>query len=135
MNHRIGRVVFALSIGLLVAWFSYSWVTNSDGRVERAAEEGAVRAAREHLQAVVEFASLDIVDPLAPNRKAGKVYVYPEDGVWAVSGYYRRGEADRWHPYLMSLGPDLELRALKIQDSERQLVERAAQDPLLEVVP
>jgi len=135
MNHRIGRIVFVFVIGLLVASFSYRWITNPEGRVERALQESVVGASRGHLRSAVGTDSLEIVDPLAPNRKAGKVYIYAEGDGWAVSGYYRRDENDRWHPYLMTLNTDQSLRFLKLKDRDQQLVERAASDPLLEISP
>jgi len=135
MNHRIGRIVFVFVIGLLVASFSYRWITNPEGRVERALQESVVEASRGHLRSVVGIDSLEIVDPLAPNRKAGKVYIYAEGDGWTVSGYYRRDEDDRWHPYLMTLGNDQSLSFLKLQDRDQQLIERAALDPLLEIAP
>ena len=130
MNHRIGRAVFAVVIGLLVATLSYRWITNPEGRQERARQEAVVHVARGFLRSATGLEVLEIVDPLAPNRKAGKVYIYPEGDGWAVSGHYRRDENDRWHPWLMSLDANLKLRSLKLQD--RQLLERAAKDPRLD---
>jgi hypothetical protein len=135
MNHRIGRVVFALIIGLLVASFSYRWISNPEGREERALQVSVVESSRVRLKSSVGIDSLQIVDPLSPNRKAGKVYIYSEGDGWAVSGYYRRNENDRWHPYLMTLNPDLSLGFLKLQDRDSQLIDRAVTDPLLEVSP
>jgi len=127
--------VFALVIGLLVAGISYQWITNPDGREQRAIQVAVVEAAREELKRVIDTAALEIVDPLSPNRKVGKVYVYPEGENWAVSGYYRRGEGDRWHPYLMGLSSDRTMSMLKLQDRDQRLTERAANDPMLEVSP
>jgi hypothetical protein len=135
MDHRIGRSVFALVVGLLVAWASYQWITNPEGRSERTLQESVVEASRGHLKSVVGGTSLEIVDPLSPNRKVGKVYVYPEGGDWAVSGYYRRDENDRWHPYLMMLTADQSLSFLKLKDRDQRLIERATKDPLLEISP
>lgn len=103
--------------------------------MERALQESVVDASRGHLKPVIGSESLEIVDPLSPNRKAGKVYVYPEGDNWAVSGYYRRDEDDRWHPYLMTLKADLSLSFLKLQDRDQRLTERAAMDPMLEISP
>ena len=135
MDHRIGRGVFALLVGLLVAGLSYQWITNPDGREQRVIEEAVVAASREELKLIIEADSLDIVDPLSPNRKVGKVYVYPEGENWAVSGYYRRGEGDRWHPFLMHLASDRSMSKLKLQDRDQRLIERAASDPMLEISP
>ncbi|MDH3441978.1 MAG: hypothetical protein OEM63_14560, partial [Gammaproteobacteria bacterium] len=129
MNHRIGRLLFALLVGLAVAVFSYQWITDPDPRGERAREEQVVKISRSLLAKIIESDSLEIVDPLAPNRKVGKVYVFAEAPGWAVSGYYRRGELDRWHPYLMRLTESLDLHRLKVQDEA--LAERAAADSTL----
>jgi len=94
-----------------------------------------VDAAREHLRSVIGGESLEIVDPLSPNRKVGKVYVYSEGENWAVSGHYRRGDDDRWHPFLMTLASDQSMRSLRIKDRDQQLIERAGSDPLLEIRP
>ncbi len=94
-----------------------------------------MEASRGHLRSAVGIDSLEIADPLSPNRRAGKAYVYAEGDGWAVSGYYRRNENDRWHPYLMMLGTDQSLSYLKLKDRDQQLIERAASDPLLEISP
>jgi hypothetical protein len=72
---------------------------------------------------------------MRPNRRVGKVYVYPEDTGWSVSGFYRRADDDLWHPYLMMLSSDRQLKILKVQDRDPRLVERAGSDPLIEVSP
>ena len=87
------------------------------------------------IASAVGIDSLEIADPLSPNRKAGKVYIYAEGGGWAVSGHYRRNENDRWHPYLMTLNAGQRLISLKLKDRDPALLERAALDPLLEISP
>lgn len=135
MNHQIGRTVFGAAVGLLVAYLSYQWITNPDGRETRALEIRVVTASREALESKLGIDNLEIVDPIAPNRKVGKVYVYPEENNWSVSGYYRRDEGDQWHPYLLSLNALLELRSLKISDDDADLNRRAPTDLMLETVP
>jgi hypothetical protein len=135
MDHRTGRAVFALLTGLLVAYLSYQWITNPAGREERALQVAVIESSRELISALVGVEALEIVDPLSPNRKVGKVYVYPEGDSWAVSGFYRRGEKDRWHPYLMTLEADHSLAFLKLKDRNPQLLERAESDSLLEISP
>lgn len=116
MDHRIGRTLFALVVGLGVAVYAYNWITDPAPRERRAAEEAVVQASRELLHDAVGATVLEIVDPLSPDRKVGKVYIYPEEPGWAVSGHYRRDEKDTWHAYLMHLTTDLELHALKSED-------------------
>jgi hypothetical protein len=131
MNHRIGRGLFALVVGLAAAALSYKWITDPDPRMQRAREEQVVQVSRSLLATKLDTDSLEIVDPLAPNRKVGKVYVFAEAPAWAVSGYYRRSDEDRWHPYLMLLNENLELHRLKVRDET--LAVRAAADPTLEI--
>ena len=121
MNHRVGRIVFGLVVGLAVAVFAYQWITDPAPRQQRQIEEQAVQASRELLVSAVGVDSLEIVDPLAPNRKVGKVYVYADEPGWAVSGYYRRDEDDRWHPYLLNMTADLELHTFKAEDAALEI--------------
>lgn len=113
IDHRIGRAVFATIVGLTVAWFAFQWITDPVPRAQRQAEEAAVLAARTLIAAEVGATGLELVDPLAPNRKVGKVYVYAEPPGWAVSGYYRHGEEAPWRPYLVRLTEDLALHSTK----------------------
>lgn len=135
MDHRAGSAIFALLMGLLVVYLSFQWVTNPEGREQRSLEVAVVESSRAIIATVIDTETLEIVDSLSPNRKVGKVYVYPEGEGWAVSGYYRREEGDRWHAYLMLLRADHELISLKLQDKSPQLLKRAESDPLLEMSP
>ena len=135
MNHTVGRTVFGLLVGLGVAWLSYSWLTNPDGRTERAIQEAVVLESRLIVTNVTGIDGLEFVDPLAANRRVGKVYVFREGEGWSVSGYFRRDEGDRWHPWLLMLDAERELISLKIQDQDEALIERARANPLLEVSP
>ena len=133
MSHRLGRILFAAVVGIGVAFFAYQWITDPAPREERRQEEIAVNASRQLLLDTTMLQDIQIVDPLAPNRKAGKVYVYREGGGWAVSGYYRRNESDRWHPYLLQMNTDLVLLHLKVKDDG--LIEAAINDARLTLTP
>lgn len=132
MNHKVGRIAFALAVGLLVATMSYRWVTSQAGNTQRMQEEQVVKAARNWLESTLAIGSLTIVDPLAPDRVVGKAYIYPRGADWEVSGFYRRNENDLWHPYLISLDAGLALRSIRISDSA--LLHRDGEGPL-EVLP
>jgi len=132
MNHRIGRAIFAFAVGLLVAYFAFTWISDPAPRAERRLEESVVLEARLKLQQIVAVADLDLVDALATNRAIGKTYVYRAGDGWEVSGYYRRGEADRWHPFLMALDSQLAVTNLKVQDAA--LAERALSDSRIEIL-
>ena len=132
MNHDVGRVVFAVAVGLLVAVLSYRWIMNTEPRNQRMQEETVVTEARMLLQSTLNIGALEIVDPLAPDRVVGKAYVYPQADGWDVSGFYRRGENDLWHPYLIALDANLALVHLRVSDSA--LLDRNG-DEMLEVLP
>ena len=91
-------------------------------------------------------AEIEIIDPLAPSRVIGKVYIYPAESGWELSGFYRRigsrsgarvgaERGDRWHPYLMSLDADLALLSLSVKDTDSQLNVAAASDPRFSIDP
>lgn len=133
MNHRIARLVFALAVGLALAVYSYQWISSPKPRAERAKEEQVVMTSRSLLRALLSADSLQLVDPLSPNRTVGKAYVYAEGPGWAVSGFYRRDDDDSWHPYLMTLTEELDLVRLKAKDAT--LASEAAGDARLEILP
>ena len=131
MNHQVGRWVFALGVGILVAFLSYRWMTNPAPRMERLLQEAVVLSAREYLVETTGIAAPEIVDPLSPDRKVGKVYVYRSDVGWEVSGYYRRDEDDKWHPFLMALDVTPAMTHLRVKDAALAGID----NPQLEVLP
>ena len=133
MNHRKGSLMFAVVVGVVVALLSYRWISDPAPKIERERQEQAVAESRRLLADTLSIRNLELVDPLEPNRKVGKVYIYPIADGWEISGYYRRNENDRWHPYLMSLSQSLALETIKVGDSEVALVERAENNPKLSV--
>ena len=93
-------------------------------------------SAREILSSyVAPGARFDLVDPLAPNSKVGKVYVYPSATGWEVSGHYRRDTSDSWHPYLINLNEQVELVTLAVKDADERLLGMSAQDARFSAVP
>lgn len=131
-KHRLGAAIFGLAVGTVVALWAYRWAADPAPRAERQEEEAAVVAARSLLAETLGFDLPEIVDPLAPNRRVGKAYVYRSGTGWQVSGYYRRGPADLWHPFLIELGPELALVHLKVSDPALSEHDGA---PGLEVLP
>ena len=92
--------------------------------------------ARLHLVSyVLPGGELQLVDPLAPDRKVGKTYIWPVDDGWEVSGFYRRSAQDPWHPFLMSLDASSALTSLAVKDSNERLIGMSAQDPNFSAVP
>ncbi|MCH7502459.1 MAG: hypothetical protein IIA10_03785 [Proteobacteria bacterium] len=135
MNHRKGRLIFAAVAGIVVALLSYRWIIDPAPKMERERQELAVAESRRVLADALSIGDLELVDALTPNRRVGKVYIYPIADGWEISGYYRRDENDRWHPYLMSLSQSLALETIKVRDTEIALVERAEKNPKLSVTP
>ena len=135
MNHKMGSLVFGAVVGVLVAIWAYQWVSDPVKRERRTEQETVVEISRTVLRNKLAIGDIELVDPLAPQRKVGKVYVYPLANGWEISGYYRRNDQDLWHPYLMALGQELSLESLKISDSDAGLAQLAAMDPNFEVLP
>lgn len=132
-GRRPGSIVFGVVAGLLIAIASYQWITDTERRERRASEEAAVLETRSHLAEMIP-ANLEIVDPLAPERSVGKAYIYAVGDGWEVSGFYRRGEADRWHAFLATLDSSNALLTLKLRDSAPALKMRAQDEPRLAIV-
>ena len=133
MNHRVARLVFGFGVGFLVAVLAFRWVSDPAPRLERQLQEAVVASSRFLLQQSLAIGELELVDPLAPDRTVGKTYVYRADDGWEVSGYYRRGESDLWHPYLLTLDSKQQLLHLKVSDTA--LLKRAGENPQLEILP
>jgi len=128
--HRIIRPVVAFSVGIVLALYAFERISDPEPARQRAWEEAVVISAREILKSYVPAdEEIEIVDPVAPNRVAGKVYIYPMDDGWEVSGYYRRNESDRWHPFLMSLNANIDLVSLSVRDADENLGAAADHDP------
>jgi hypothetical protein len=132
--HRLTQVLVAVAIGLALTFYAFQLTTDPRSVEQRAEEEAMVHAARGILNLyVASDAPLEIVDPLTPRRAIGKVYIYPVDDGFEVSGYYRRGEQDTWHPFLMKLDAASRLLRLSVRDPDAALQRLAAEDPRLVV--
>jgi hypothetical protein len=133
VNHRAGQWLFAAAVGLIVAVGAYRWVSDGGRQVERELQIHAVEAARTQLGSALSIAGLQLVDPLLPDRKVGKAYVYRDGSGWQVSGYYRRDPQDAWHPYLVTMDKDLTLVRLKVSDAA--FLEKFSGSDRVEVLP
>jgi len=135
-NHKIIRPLVAVTIGLVLALYSYQRITDPEPGLQRAREEAIVMLARDILHSYVSpVNAIEIVDAISPASKVGKSYIYPTDDGWELSGHYRRDENDRWHPYLMALNGDAGLKSLAVQDGNDRLIGMSAQDPKFSAVP
>jgi len=126
----------AFGVGFTLAIMAYLRATDPEPMRQKLVQEAVVAESRQILTAyVLPGGELQLVDPLAPDRKIGKTYVWPTDVGWEVSGYYRRGEADVWHPYLMVLDPNSVLVSLAVKDANDRLIGMSAQDERFSAVP
>jgi hypothetical protein len=136
ISHKVVRPLVAVTVGLVLALYSYQRITDPEPGLQRATEEAIVMVARDILQSYVSPGNLiEIVDAVSPASKVGKSYVYPTDDGWELSGHYRRDENDRWHPYLMVLNGDAGLKSLAVQDGNDRLIGMSAQDPKFSALP
>ena len=136
ISHKVVRPLVAVTVGLVLALYSYQRITDPEPGLQRTIEEAIVMVARDILQSYVSPGNLiEIVDAVSPASKVGKSYVYPTDDGWELSGHYRRDENDRWHPYLMVLNGDAGLKSLAVQDGNDRLIGMSAQDPKFSAVP
>ena len=132
--HRVFRLVFAFAVGIALALYSFERISDPEPARQRAREEAVVMSARDILRSYVPAEEeIRISDPLARNRIAGKVYIYPVDDGWEVSGHYRRNDADYWHPFLMKLDANVLLVSLLVRDRDASMIEAAAIDPRFSV--
>ena len=135
VNHRIMSLAFAFGVGLLVSFCSYQWISNPERAEQRAIEEAVVRESRLILESVVSNGvQLEISDPLNRVREAGKVYIYPLDEGWELSGQYRRRGEQRWHPYLMVLDGASSLVSLHVQDDDPAVALKEVNDARLTII-
>ncbi len=90
-------------------------------------------ASRDILRSYVTDEDLEISDPLDRVREAGKVYLFPTDAGWEISGHYRRPGEKSWHAFLMALDADGTLVSLRVQDTDAELTDRAASDQKISI--
>ena len=130
-NHRIIRLVVAFAIGLALAFGSYRWISDTERPARRAQEEAVALAGRDILTSYITDEDLEISDALDRVRAAGKVYLFPTETGWELSGHYRRQDEKEWHAWLMALDDNVSLVSLAIQDDDVALTTLARSDPKL----
>jgi len=136
LTHPATRWIVAIGIGLMVSLYSFERISDPEPALQRAREESAVRSARDILTSYVAPGKvLELVDPLSPDRKVGKAYIYPVESGWEISGHYRRNAGDSWHPFLLRLNEQDELESLALRDGDERLLAMSARDPKLSAVP
>lgn len=133
MAQNRGSLIFGILVGLAVALLAYRWVSEPLDRSERIREEQIVLQARAILRERLQLGDAPIIDPLQQDRKIGKVYLYPVEDGWEVSGYYRRTNGLPWYPWLMRLDNDEQLVTLKLDGKDPAILSIAGSDPAIEI--
>jgi hypothetical protein len=135
-RHSYMQWIVAIAVGVIVSLLVFERVTDPEPTLQKVIEEAVVMEARLLLLSyVLPGGELQLVDPLAPDRKVGKTYIWPVESGWEVSGFYRRDQQDRWHPFLMNLDASSQLTLLAVQDSNERLIGMSARDPKFSAVP
>jgi len=130
VRHRILRLIVAFLFGIVAAYGSFQWITDNDRSARRLQEEAIVVASRDILRAYIGE-DIETSDALERVRAAGKVYLFPTETGWELSGHYRRDGEQEWHAYLMALDGNVRLVRLSVQDGDPELAELAVTDPKL----
>lgn len=123
------RLVVAFSIGLILSYGSFQWLTDTERPVRRAEEVAVVNASRAILLSYIDSENLAVSDALDRVREAGKVYVFPTERGWELSGHYQRAGEKTWHDFLLQLDKDLRLESLAVNDGDAHLQALAKSDP------
>ena len=135
-SQKVWGLLIAFGFGFAIAIYAYFQVTDPEPARQRAREELVVNESRALLRGYIAVTpEIQIVDPLAPDRAIGKVYVFPAGDGWEVSGFYRRSKDDEWHAYLMKLDAQIALITLSVRDKDRGLTRLATTEEKLTVVP
>lgn len=128
-NHRVIRLIVAFVFGIAVAYGSYQWISDSERPARRVEEEAVALAARDILLSYITDEGLEISDPIDRVRDAGKVYLFPTEDGWQLSGHYKRRDEKAWHAWLMELDLNVSLVSLAVQDGDAELARMANSDP------
>ena len=100
MDHRIGRIGFALLAGVVVAVSSFKWITNPEGREERVLQVAAVESCEfDHcgVQQVFPILVLPSCGPGMGVSPGDRVAVFAENSAhWLVADHaVQPGAGDR----------------------------------------
>ena len=115
-KYTLGQIIFALTVGFLAATSVYFSSTSPDITIQRESEEAVIKQSEKLFMTILKMPNTtQIIHPLNPNRDVGKSYIYPLDGDWQISGFYRRNQNEEWRAWLISLDKSLKLIDLRVQ--------------------
>ena len=115
-KYTLGQIIFALTVGFLAATSVYFSSTSPDITIVREREEAVIQQSEKLFITILQMPNTtQIIHPLNPDRDVGKSYVYPLDGGWQISGFYRRNQNEEWRAWLINLDKSLKLIDLRVQ--------------------
>ena len=115
-KYTLGQIIFALTVGFLASTSVYFSSTSPDITIVREREEAVIQQSEKLFITILQMPNTtQIIHPLNPDRDVGKSYVYPLDGGWQISGFYRRNQNEEWRAWLINLDKSLKLIDLRVQ--------------------
>ena len=115
-KYTLGQIIFALTVGFLAATSVYFSSTSPDIKIQRESEEAVIKQSEKLFMTILQMPNTtQIIHPLNPDRDVGKSYIYPLDGDWQISGFYRRNQNEEWRAWLINLDNSLKLIDLRVQ--------------------
>jgi hypothetical protein len=123
-KYTLGQIIFALIVGLFAASVVYFSSISPNISIQREKEEAVIKQSEKIFMTILQMpSSTEMVHPLNPDRDVGKSYIYPLDGDWQISGFYRRNQNDEWRGWLINLDKSLNLIELRVQGISNEFKE------------
>ena len=115
-KYTLGQIIFALTVGSLAASVVYFSSISPDISIQRENEEAVIKKSEKLFMTLLQMPSTtQMIHPLNPDRDVGKSYIYPLDGDWQISGFYRRSQNEEWRGWLINLDESLDLIEIRVQ--------------------
>ena len=135
MKHQFLRIIIFLILFIAAITYTYRKVYEPISVNQREDEIQIIHITRSIIKSYIDISSdIEIIDPLNPNRKIGKSYIFPSDNGWEISGYYKKSGHDNWHPWLISLNSANELVSIAVKDDDSGINKKSIEDPFLLIV-
>lgn len=135
MKHKFLRIFIFLMLSIAALTYTYRNVYEPISVNQRGGEIQIIHITRSIIKSYIDISSdIKIIDPLNPNRKIGKSYIFPSDNGWEISGYYKKTDHDNWHPWLISLNSANELVSITVKDDSPRIKKKSIEDPFLLIV-
>ena len=135
MKHKFLKIIIFLILFIAALIYTYKNVYEPISVNQRGDEIQIIHITRSIIKSYIDISpDIEIIDPLNPNRKIGKSYIFPSDNGWEISGYYKKTDYDNWHPWLISLNSVNELVSITVKDDNLRINKKSIEDPFLLIV-